>query len=225
MKRNEPFCQLHRDNGGPRGMFFVLLFAVLLYGYAYGRLTPDEIAAIRETGLIPLTGEQEDEYPARDYVIVETMRVPRGKTMKFTPGTRVFFHHDARITVQGSLLFEGAPGRPVTVGECTTPLPGLSAGGKAVFDSTSIFVYRGAHLAMRHTVLDDPTIRVRFTDSTSTFEFDGLACSDNRFIFPDTTLFFPESTVVTCSKTETSMPVPCIPKIPSIPSEPTPKLR
>ncbi len=196
------------------GFGMIFLWVLIPAWLAYSHLTPEKLTAISDIGLIPLTGEQEDEYPARDYVILETMRVSQGKTMKFTSGSRIFFHTDARIIVYGTLIFEGSALTPIKIGRCKVQLPGFSGSTRKKFDSTLIFVHRGAHLSMRHTVLEDPLVRVRFTDSTSTFELENVECSNNLFIFTDTAVFFPDSSKVTCSRTKASTRVECIPQYP-----------
>lgn len=53
----------------------VVVLVHLLCGYTAARLSPEELAKISETGLTALTDEQAGEYPVRNYVVVETMRI------------------------------------------------------------------------------------------------------------------------------------------------------
>jgi hypothetical protein len=193
----------------------LVLFAIVLFpcGIA-ARLTPEDLAAITETGLTPLTGEQEGEYPKRDYVVVETMRVKRGETVKFSAGSRVFFHPNARAIVNGALLFEGSEKLPVTIGKLPFTLLKLSSDRRAVFDSTTVFIYRNGELTMRHTIIADSTIRVRLTDSTSAMTLDKMTSAGNLFTFYDTTMYFPAKAVVACTRGPGDMNTPCIPVLP-----------
>ncbi|MBN1309646.1 MAG: hypothetical protein JXA18_17125 [Chitinispirillaceae bacterium] len=181
-----------RQSGG------AALILCLLAVSTYARLTAEDLAVISETGLVPLTGEQEGKYAGRDYVVVETMRIKRGDTVTFAPGTRLFFHPNARMIINGTLHCKGSPANPITVGKLPFSLPKLSS-EMMVFDNTSIFVYRGGGLYLRHTHLADSSVRVRLTDMTSAFAIDTVTCTGNRFMLPDTSLLFPPKAIVTCT--------------------------
>jgi hypothetical protein len=214
MKIQIHFSRCQSSPAGSCRFCLLLLITHLLGGFSHAGLSTEDLAAITGTGLTALTGEQGGgEYTVRDYVVVETMRIPRGDTVKFVAGTRIFLHPDARITVHGSLILEGNAKKSITIGKLPFTLLKLSSDKKMIFDSTSIFIYRGAHLAMYHTVLADSSVRVRLTDTTSTFILEEVTCTDNRFTFPDTTLVFPAKAVVTCSK-ENGISIPCIPVLP-----------
>lgn len=186
-----------------------LLVLIFLVESANAALTPEDFAAISETGLTALTGEQGGDYPAKDYVIVETMTVPQGETVRFAAGTRLFFHANARITVKGSLVCEGITPLPVTLGKLSFELPRLSSRSKTVFDKTSIFIYRGGDLSLRHVAMGDSTISIRLTDTLSTFSLDSVICANTRFTLTDTSMLFPAKSIVTCSKGPGSFLTPC----------------
>ena len=188
-----------------------VVFLLFLPRTTSAGLTPEDLAAIKETGLTALTGDQEGEYPARDYVVVETVRIPRGDTVTFAAGSRIYFHRNARITVFGALRFLGVPRKKITIGKMPFSLPKLSSDRKPVFDSTSIYTYENSRLTLRHTVIADSSIKIRFTDTTSAFIFDTLTCSDNHFMLPDTSLFFPAKSTVTCGMFPDRPFIPCKP--------------
>ncbi|MBN1578920.1 MAG: hypothetical protein JW913_20330 [Chitinispirillaceae bacterium] len=198
MKRNTLFSSHRNSCNRCRRILAAVLLLYLLGGYSYARLTPEDLAVISETGLIPLTGEQEGEYAGRDYVVVETMRINKDKTVTFAPGTRLFFHPNARMIINGTLHCKGTRAKPITVGKLPFALPKLSS-QMMVFDNTSIFVYRGGGLYLRHTHLADSSVRIRLTDITSAFSIDTVTCAGNRFMLPDTSLLFPPKAVVTCT--------------------------
>jgi|GEM_PF-5153255 len=191
---------------------------VFLVKSATAALSPEDFAAISETGLTALTGEQGGDYPAKDYVIVETMTVPQGETVRFAAGTRLFFHANARITVKGALVCEGTTPLPVTVGKLSFELPRLSSRSKTVFDKTSIFIYRGGDLTLRHVAMDDSTISIRLTDTSSTFSLDSVICANTRFTLTDTSMFFPAKSIVTCSKGAGRLLTPCTPVLTELPA-------
>jgi hypothetical protein len=188
----------------------MLLFSAL----AFARLTPEDLAAISETGLIPLTGEQEGEYPAKDYVVVETMKVRRGQTVSFAAGARLYFHSAAKITVSGMLKCEGTPAKPVIIGRLPFKLPKLSSHQMVFLDSSAIAVYRSGTLSLSHTRLADSTVCISLTDETSGFSFDSILTSGNWLTLPDTATFFPKGAIVTCEKLSQALYVPCRPVLP-----------
>jgi hypothetical protein len=200
--------------------YSAVLCFLLPAGIVFARLAPEDLAAITETGLTALTGEQEGEYPVRDYVVVETMRISRGDTVTFTGGSRILFHPNARITVFGTLQFLGTSRNKITLGKLPFKLQKLSGDHKVVFDSTSIFVYRQSHLTLRHTIMDDSSIKIRLADTTATFTLDTVTFSDNHFLLPDTSFFFPAKSIVTCKMDLVSPFIPCAPVL----ADTTPKL-
>ncbi len=189
----------------------IAVFILLLHLPARALLTPEDLSAIRETGLTALTGEQEGEYPARDYVVVETMKIPKGDTVTFMAGSRIFFHRNARITVFGTLQMLGVPRKKCTLGKMPFSLPKLSSDRKLVFDSTSIYTYSHSQLTLRHTIIADSSVKIRLTDTTSAFIFDTITCADNHFLFPDTALYLPSKSVLTCSMIPGTPFIPCKP--------------
>jgi len=187
------------------------LFTLLLCIAAHARISSEDLTAIYETGLIPLTDDQEGVYKAgRDYLIIETMRVKRGDTVEFAPGTRLFFHTSAKMTVHGVLRFKGTPEEPVTIGKLNVTIPKLSRKVEMQFDSVSFYVYRNASLVMDNVKLVDSTISFRGTDSTSEFTFDSVRCSGNRFSLPDTVLNFWPGSCVTCARQNGNLTHPCV---------------
>ena len=168
----------------------ILLFINIFICVGYAGLTFEDFSAIRETGLTPLTGEQEGKYPRRDYIVVETVRIPRGDTVTFRAGSRIYFNRNARITVFGTLQFLGEHYNKITIGKLPFPLPKLSSDREFILDSTSIFIYAKSQVTFRHTVIADSSISIRLTDTTSFFDFDTVHCSNNKIIFPDTTYIF-----------------------------------
>ena len=189
----------------------IAVFILLLPLPARALLTPEDLSAIRETGLTALTGEQEGEYPARDYVVVETMKIPKGDTVTFMAGSRIFFHRNARITVFGTLQMLGVPRKKCTLGKMPFSLPKLSSDRKLVFDSTSIYTYSHSQLTLRHTIIADSSVKIRLTDTTSAYTFDTVTCADNHFLFPDTALFLPSKSTLTCSMIPGKPFIPCKP--------------
>ena len=193
-------------------LIYSAAIVLMIWTSVRARLTPEDIAAITETGLTTLTAEQGGgEYPVKDYVVVETMRIPRGDTVTFKGGSRILFHPNARITVFGTLQFLGTARKKITLGKLPFTLPKLSGDKKNVYDTTSIFAYRQSQLTMKHTVMADPSIKIRLTDTTSYFTLDTVTCADNHFLLPDTAFFFPVKSTVTC-KLEPDVPfIPCKP--------------
>ena len=173
----------------------------LLCGFTAAALSPEDLASISQTGYIPLTGDQEGDYPGKDYVVVETMRISRGQTVSFAAGTRLYFHPNAKITINGSLICEGTPAKPVIIGRLPFKLPKLSSSHAAMLlDSNTISVYRYGNISLHYTHLADSTVRIGLTDVTSTFTFDSVTAAGNRFSLPDTQQFFPANATVSCSK-------------------------
>ncbi|MBN1758576.1 MAG: hypothetical protein JW863_09675 [Chitinispirillaceae bacterium] len=205
--------QTHQPADHPRHppLWLTVVFLLVLQLPVFAGLPPEDLEAIKATGLTALTGEQEGEYPARDYLVVETVRIPRGDTVTFAAGSRVYFHRNARITVFGALRFMGVPRKKITLGKLPFSLPKLSTDRAMVFDSTSIYTYEHSQLTLRHTVIIDSSVKVRFTDTTSGFIFDTLTCTDNYFLLPDTSLFFPAKSTVTCSLLPDKPYIPCKP--------------
>jgi hypothetical protein len=201
-------------------IFLLLSFVLCIVSQTFGRLTPEELSSISATGLTPLTGEQEGDYACRDYVIVETMRISHNQTVTFAAGTRLFFHPDARIAINGSLVCNGTSSKPVSIGKLQFSLPMLSTSRKMLFDSTSIYIYRKGTLSLRHTHLIDSSVRIRLTDSTSLFTFDSVTGAGNRLTLPDTALFLPDKAVVACSNEKAGGLELCIP----LPSQHSPSV-
>lgn len=178
-------------------------------------MSAEELKAIYETGLIPLTEDQGGIYKSgRDYLIFETMRVKKDDTVTFVQGARLFFHSNAKITVHGTLKFNGTEEEPVTIGKLNVTIPRIAPKKGSSFDSTSFYVYRNASLIMRNVKLADTTISVRLTDSTSGFTFENVRGSGNRILLPDTLLYMWPGSCVTCVKTNTRLSIPCIPPQP-----------
>ncbi|MCX7727508.1 MAG: hypothetical protein N2053_11755, partial [Chitinispirillaceae bacterium] len=95
--------------------FFSIIFLLLLGIFptnVNSKLSSEDISAITATGLIPLTDEQNGEYAARDYLIIDKMYIMRFDTVKFAPGSRIFFHPYSRIHVHGALFFNGTKDKP-----------------------------------------------------------------------------------------------------------------
>jgi hypothetical protein len=212
MNRQKTFC-VYQNFIGFKGCCVIpgLLLFLLLFS-SYARMTPDDLKAIYETGLIPLTDDQEGIYKSgRDYLVFETMRIKRGDTVVFTPGARIFFHSNAKITVHGALILHGTADEPITIGKLNVTIPKLTPKVKMNFDSTSFYVYRTATLVMQHVGIADSTISFRFTDSTSEFTMDSVRCAGNRLSLPDTLLHLWPNVMVTCSKSAGKLSHPCIP--------------
>lgn len=215
MSRQKLFSKLQYVSGNMcRSVHWVLLFLIVSFP-VHARMTPEDLKAIYETGLIPLTDDQEGIYKSgRDYLIFETMRIKRGDTAVFVPGTRLFFHSNAKITVHGTLILKGTPEEPVTIGKLNVTIPKLTPKVKMNFDSTSFYIYRAASLVMHHVKIGDSTVSFRFTDSSSEFSFDSVLCAGNRLSLPDTTLHLWPTCMLTCSKTRGKLSRLCVPPPP-----------
>ena len=205
-------------------VIYCYLFLFILLGnfsavIAQTQLTADELKKIYSTGLVSLTGEQEGDYDADDYVVVQTMTIPSGVTVTFLPGTRLFIHQNSQIRIHGKLIFMGTKDSHVEINKLPFTLPSLDALAKHSIDTISIFVLAGGHLALHHTDITDSTIHIRLTDATSTFNLDSITGSSNTFTLPDTSLLLPPNMLATCSKAFGSLSDPCFPP-PAIPSIP-----
>ncbi len=213
MNRNVLICSRHLGAASFPDHLLAAAAALLLSfaAAAHARLSPEDLAAITKTGLVPLTGEQEGEYDARDYVVVETMKIKRGDSVKFGPGTNLFIHEKAKVTINGSLSLEGTSSKPVKIGRLPFTLPRLSSDSRIIFDSTSIFVYRSGCLSMVHTVFTDSSIRISVSDSSGSLAFRNITGSGNRVTLPDTTLVFPARLSVKCGYESGILSDSCIP--------------
>lgn len=190
---------LHFENSLPHSIVLTILLVLLSCTSLQARMSAQDLQAIYETGLIPLTDDQEGVYKAgRDYLVFETMRVKRGDTVEFSPGARIFFHASAKITVHGELKFNGTPEAPITIGKLNVTIPKLSRYSNAPSDSISFYLYRNSSLVMNSVNLIDSTISFRCTDSTSDFVLDSVHCSGNRFSLPDTLLHLWPGSCVNC---------------------------
>jgi len=199
-------------------LFVAGLLLLLLSIPVHSRMNSEDLKAIYETGLIPLTEDQDGIYKSgRDYLIFETMRVKRGDTVTFTPGARLFFHSNAKITVHGVLKFDGTPDEPITIGRLNVTIPKLSKKVVMQFDSTSFYVYRTASLILNNVKLADSSISFRCTDSTSNIFFDSVTCAGNRLTFPDTVLYLWPGSCITCEKNDGVLSKKCVPPPPSPP--------
>lgn len=228
MRKQQPSRPHHRHFAASTVFTAIATIAHLLAGHAFARLSPDDLAAISRVGLIPLTGEQEGEYSCKEYVVVETMNINRGQTVSFAAGSRLFFHEDAKIIINGTLTCEGTSAKPVTIGKLPFKLPKFSSLQPArQFDTTTISINGGGAISLLHTRLADPTVRIGLTDITGTFTFDSVSTAGNWFSLPDTTNFFPPDAVLTCSNADDRLFQPCRPILPKInnPAETKPEQR
>lgn len=200
-------------------IFFLFLFG-LLPTNVNSKLSPEDISAITATGLIPLTDEQNGEYAAKDYLIIERMYVMRFDTVKFAPGSRIFFHPYSKIHVHGALFFNGTKEKPILIGKLPFSIPGLTTPIQKILDDVSISVYKDAHLTMQYTNLLDSTITINITEETSSFFIDSVKGAANKLLILDTALFIGKDIIFSASRQNRKLILPP----PSVLSSLTPSL-
>lgn len=180
-------------------------------------LSQDELNSISKFKLLPVTGDQNGEYPTRDYVIIDTMHIPAEKSMVFSSGCKLFFYRNACITIDGALFLKGTPDDPITMGRLDLSLPLKEDRPPPFPGSASIYVNRSAKLIVKNTRFADSTISIRVPDTSSILMLDTVMCNDNHVMLPDTTFFLPAKTTVNCSKINDMLSDSCQPPLPAPP--------
>jgi hypothetical protein len=61
----------------------------------------------------PLTGEISGTYKAGDYMISGTVLVMPSSTLRFLPGTRIYFDQFSDLQVEGTLICQGTKDRSI----------------------------------------------------------------------------------------------------------------
>lgn len=199
----------------------ILCFILIISGIlpTSAQLTPEDIITIRKhTGLMPLTGPQEGRYGGTKYVIINTVTIDSGQSLRFSEGTQLFFHKNAHIDVKGTLMLKGTAQNPITVGRLQISLPKISKKtSETAVDTHSITIHDNAKFFIQNTRVSDSSISIHLSENGLLF-LDTVTFADNPIQFPDTTLICPEQVIITCMSNRGREFNDCIPEMPSLQS-------
>jgi hypothetical protein len=100
------------------GNFFLLFFTYTTASYTISAQTvqfdSDEISHYQQKGIQPfISNEQDGDYPAGVYLVLNDLTIEKNKTMTLYPGSTLLMKKDSRIKINGKLICSGKPDAPV----------------------------------------------------------------------------------------------------------------
>ena len=214
MKKQTFFAECH-SSVSILPFILCVIFIINVILPASAQLTPEDIITIRKhTGLMPLTGPQEGRYGDTKYLIINTVTVDSGQSLRFSEGTQLFFHKNAHIDVKGTLMLKGSSQKPITIGRLQISLPKISGQAtETAVDTHSITIHDNAKFFIQNTIVTDSSISIHLNENGLLF-LDTVTFADNSIQFPDTTLICPEKAVITCMSNRGKQFNECIPELP-----------
>ena len=142
----------------------------------------DEITFYQKKNIQPfIAREQDGDYPAGTYLVLNDLKIARGKIMTLYPGTKILFVKDSRLIVEGLLICQGKSDGQVVFDKLDNrdyyqPLD-------SALDTwwNGVYVADSATIEMKHVLIKNSKYGLVIDKAASSVNLDTVYMQNNKY--------------------------------------------